>query len=105
MLTLGGGRDITPYLKGEQNLSGFRVNRFPALSCGPYNVPETLFVNAGTPSGGASSKKKLLTCDGHASSFRAISVLFDVSPTMECDGCCALREKSTERGNRTCKCS
>lgn len=100
--TLGGGRDIIPTLKGEQNLSDFRVNRFPALSCGPYNVPDTLFVNAETAYGVASSKDKSLRCDGHAASCGSTSVFefADVGLTMECDGCCALRDISAEGGNK-----
>lgn len=40
--TLGAGRDIIPYLKGEEYLAGFRVMRFPVLCSDTCKVPDTM---------------------------------------------------------------
>ena len=52
---LGGGRDKIPYLRGEQNLAGFRVKRFPSVLSGTYKVPVTSLGNAKSAFGAASS--------------------------------------------------
>jgi len=96
-----GGWVIVPTLNGEHNLAGFRVKRFPsALTFGTYKVPVTSLGNAKFAFGASS-----MICDGHTTSCGSISVFEfpDVRLTMECDGCCALRDIPTEGDNKTYK--